>query len=253
MVVLEKNVKNLLSENLTVSQRGLLITAMLCKEDMPTFTEAKFKLFVDYKEHKSDLVYLHEQGYIKWAKYKYYKKKLEEEGSKNNKPVYEVIKFMNELYGRNFDYKSSSSKNLKARLKKYSIEDVKLVVANRYEAWKDDKTMSKNLNPITVFRDSLFPKYLEEAQRTSVGKGIISVSELGLKEGDEITHSLSRKFVDTDIYTFKTFQTDNEGNIKGNGKIQSNTGKQIRILLNVQKNLIENGGIKEFIYIFVKK
>lgn len=253
MIVLEKNVKNLLSQDLTVSQRGLLITAMLCKEKIPAFTEAKFKVFVDYKDHKEDLVYLHEKGYIKWDKYKYYKKKIKENGLKNQEPVHEVIKFMNEMYGRRFDYKSKVTTNLKARLKEYSIDDIKLVVANRYEKWKDDSVMKENLNPVTIFRATLFAKYLEEAQRTGTGKGIISVSNIGLEEGDEITYEVSRKLVEKDIYTFKTFQTDSNGFKKGNGKIQSNKGKQIKILLNVQENLIKNGGVREFIYIFVKK
>ena len=253
MILLFKELKSLLDKDLTVSQRGLLITVALCKEAMPAMTEAKFKLFVDYKKHKADLVYLHEKGYVKWNKYKYYKKKLKEEGSKNDQPVHEVIKFMNELYGRNFNYKSKSSKNLKARLKEYSIDDIKLVVANRYEVWKNDDVMCNNLNPITIFKGELFAKYLEEAQRTDVGKGILNVFKIGLQEGGEITYNLSRKLLNTDIYTFKTFQTDKQGNAKGNGKIQSNTGRQIKILLNVQKNLIKNGGVKEFIYIFVNK
>lgn len=253
MILLFKNLKEILDEELSVSQIGIIVTLALCGEKIPAFTEAKFKLFVDYKKHKKDLVYLHENGFIKWSKYNYYKKKIEQDNSKIKNEIYEAIKFMNDLYNRNFDHESKSCNNLKARLKEYSMDDIKLVIANRYEEWKGDNVMVKNLNPITIFRAGLFSKYLEEAQRTSVGKGIMNVSKLGLQEGDEITHSLSRKFIDTDIYTFKTFQTSSNGERKGNGKTESNTGRAIKILLNVQNNLIKNGNEKEFIYIFVKK
>lgn len=253
MIVLEKNVKNLLSEDLSVEKRGLMITAMLCKSELPSFTEAKFKSLVNYNDYKKDLVELHEKGFIKWSKYNYYKKKVQENNEESLKPVFEAISFMNNIYSRRFDYKKNSSKNLRARLKEYSLDEIKLVIANRYEVWKDDKVMEKNLNPITIFRAELFPKYLEEAQRTDVGKGVVSTDKINLNDGDEITFSIAKNFVEKDLYSFKVFHTDTYGNKKGNGILETNTGKAVRILLNIQNNLVKNGSEKEFIYIFVKK
>lgn len=253
MILLLKDLKKLLEENLTVSQRGLIITLALCKEKIPAFTEVKFKLFVEYKDHKEDLVYLHERGYIKWDKYKYYKKKLKESSLKNQEPVHEVIKFMNEMYGRRFDYKSKVTTNLKARLKEYSLDNIKLVVSNRYEKWKDDEVMKDNLNPITIFRSSLFPKYLEEAKRTGVGEGILSTSKIEINEGDEITLDISKDLVDGDLYSFKTFKLDSKGLKRGNGRLETKKGKDVKILLKIQNNLLKNGELREFIYIFVKR
>lgn len=252
MIVLEKNVKNLLSQELTVEQRGLIITAMLCKEIIPAVTEAKFKLFVDYKTFARDLVYLHEKGYIQWSKYKYYKNKFAKE--KENPTIHKVISFMNELYGRRFDpNKQDTVTSLTGLLKNNSEEDIKLVIANRYEEWKDDSVMKVHLNPSTIFRKKNFEKYLNEAQHTGKGSGITKAVELGLKEGDEINGENVSQFTENDLYTFKTYQTDSNGNRKGNGKLDTKYGKDLKKMVNVQENLKNMTGIPTLIYIFVKR
>lgn len=252
MIVLEKNIKNLLNRELTVVQRGLIITAMLCKEIIPALTEAKFKLFVDYKVHSKDLVYLHEEGYIQWSKYKYYKKNLTKETF--DPSIHKVIKFMNELYGRKFsETKENNVSSLTSLLKEYSEEDIKLVVANRYEEWKDEPIMSKHLNPTTVFRKKNFQKYLEEAQHTGIGSGITKAVAIGLKEGDEINGTNVQTFSDNDLYTFKLYQTDSQGKKKGNGKTDTKYGKDLKKMINVQENLKKMSGVPTIIHIFVKR
>lgn len=252
MILLKKNIKNLLSEELSVEQRGLMITLFLCIEKIPALTQAKFEHFVDIKKFRSDLIYLHEEGYIKWQKYNYAKKAIQK--LEDDPKVHEIIKFMNELYGRRFDSsKEGTVSGLRGLLTKYSTPDIKLVIANRYEEWKDEPTMAKHLNPITVFRKKLFEKYLEEATRTGVGSGITKAVEIGLGEGDQIYVGNVSQFSDNDLYTFKTFNTDSEGQPKGNPLLETKYGKVLKKMVNVQENEKKMNGIPSFIYTFVKR
>ena len=252
MIVLKTNVKNLLTKDLSVEERGLLITAMLCKESIPALTEAKFKVFVDTKKFRSELVSLHEKGFIKWAKYSYAKKAIEK--IKVNPLVKESIDFMNNLYTRKFDHTSEgTTSGLIARLNDYSIEEIKLVVANRYEEWKDDNVMHKNLTPTTIFRKKLFEKYLEEANRTKKGSGIIKAVLVDLSDGDMLTYSNTQDFADSDLYSVKTYNTDINGNKVGNGKVEVHKGNVLKKMLNVQNNLKRMVQVPTKIYIFVKR
>jgi uncharacterized phage protein (TIGR02220 family) len=252
MIILKKDIKNLLSKNLSVEQRGLMITALLCIEKIPAFTEAKFKIFVDYKKFSDDLIYLHEQGFINWDKYKYYKGKQAKQ--KEDPKIIEIIAFMNQLYGRSFDSeKEGTVSNLRPLLKEYSIDDIKLVVANRYEEWKDETKMQNHLNPSTVFRKKLFEKYLEIANRTQKGSGITKAILIGLKEGDSINGSNVSDFSDNDLYSFKTYLTDSNGDKKGNGKADTKIGSDLKKMVNVQENLIKMTGFPINIFIFVKR
>ena len=120
MIVLKTNVKNLLSQDLSVEERGLMISAMLCKDISPKITEAKFKVFVDTSKYRVELVSLHEKGFIKWSKYNYAVKAIKKAGF--NPLIHEAIKFMNELYGRKFNPETdSTTSGLRAILDKYSL------------------------------------------------------------------------------------------------------------------------------------
>lgn len=252
MQLLIKNVKNLLSEKLSVEQRGLLITLLLCKDITEKLTLAKFKTFVNVTKYRADLIYLHENKYIKWSGYN---RAIKEENKLRFNPnVHEAIKFMNELYGRKFDStKDSATSELRNRLKEYSLDDIKLVISNRYEAWKDVPKMKNHLNPTTIFRRKLFDKYFEEASRTKVGTGILSTSKAFLKEGDEMTFEDVQSFSETDIYTIKRYRTNEVGDMAGNGVIEKVDGLTLKRMLKVENNLEKNAMIRNNCYIFVKR
>ena len=252
MILLKKDIKNLLSSGLSVEQRGLMITLFLCIEKIPALTQAKFEHFVDIKKFRSDLIYLHEEGYIKWNKYNYAKKAIQK---KTDDPkVHEIIDFMNKLYGRRFDSsKEGTVSGLRSLLKNYPTADIKLVIANRYEEWKDEVAMSKHLNPTTIFRKKLFEKYLEEATRTGIGSGITKAVTIGLKEGDRISLDNVLQFTDNDLYSFKTYNTDTDGQPKGNPILETKYGKVLKKMINVQNNQEKMYGKPSFIYTFVKR
>lgn len=78
--------------------------------------------------------------------------------------VNEIVEFLNEKAGRNFEISKRAAGNrgeIKARLKDgYSLDECKQVISYKVRRWKGSK-MAENLNPVTLFRKSNFPRYLE--------------------------------------------------------------------------------------------
>lgn len=249
MIVRLNNIKEILNSDLSVCQRGLLITILLLKDSKPEYTLAKLKSEIKLKEYYQELIALQDKGYIEWTGYASAKDALK---NKENSPsVVEVIEFMNELYGRKFNANSDyATKGLKERLKDYSVEQIKLVVANRWEEWKDDAVMSKHLNPTTIFRPSKFEKYIEEAERTNKGQSLLEVKKVGLEHNQEFTFEMIDSILDKDVYTIKTYDVDGTGNRITSGMKSNVYGSDLKKLLKSQQQRVERGGVKEQIYIY---
>jgi len=83
---------------------------------------------------------------------------------KNNiKEIKLIISYLNKTVGKSF---KSDSRNtislLNARLKDYSIEEIKRVIKYKSQQWKKDKVMSAYLRPSTLFNCTKFENYVNE-------------------------------------------------------------------------------------------
>jgi len=235
MKILINNLNSLLSEKLTLLQRGILITILILKDFSPKLTLAKAKTKINFTKNKVDLIHLHKAGFIEWSGYNKALRSMEEKAVLPE--VVEIIDFMNGLYGTGFKSTTKSiTINIVTRLKENSIDDLKLVVANRYSIWKDDPFMGKYLKPDTIFRASKFPKYLEEARRTKQGESFLNASKLGIKKGDLITYDLSKTFSDDDVYTVRVYSLA-DGSRIGSGRVEKMYGKGIKRSLKVLNNI----------------
>ena len=249
MIVKVQNIKELLNEELSVLQRGLLITILMLKDTKPEYTLAKLKSEIKVKEYYQDLIILHDKQYIEWSGYKAAKESLLNVEVKPD--VVEVIEFMNKLYGRNFNSNSEyATKALKERLKDYTAEQIKLVVSNRYVEWKDDAVMMKHLNPTTIFRPSKFEKYIEEAERTNQGRSLVEVDKISLEHGQEITFDVVNSILDKDVYSIRTYDVDSNKNKLTSGIGSKVYGKDLKKLLKTQQQRVERGDVIEFVYIY---
>ncbi len=248
MIINIKNIKDLLNLKLNLQRRGILITILLLKESSPELTLAKCKVSFNMNKTKEDLIWLHENNYIKWSKYSQAKKSLE---SKKLEPeVVEIIDFMNNLYKRRFSPKSGNTRiNILNRLKDNSIEDVKKVISNRYAVWKDDSMMEKYLQPSTIFSPSKFDKYLEEVNHTREGESFVNASNLELENGSEITTDIAKQFIQTDTYNLLMYRTDGGGNKRGGSNKLTRYGKDIIKMLLVQ-DMNEKHGAREYRYYY---
>jgi len=243
-----KSVSQILDSKISIEQRGLLITALLCKDVNPKITLAKFKVYTDLKRYKLDMIFLHENKLLSWSGYKLAKKSVLKD--LNSKDVNNIIDFMNTLYKRNFNA-NTYTEIVNKRLSEHTIEEIKLVIANRYEEWKDDSVMEKHLNPTTIFRKSKFDKYFEEANRTRIGSGIVSVKAIDLKNGDVLNVGNTNDFVDGDLYKVKRHLYNN--GFSKNGVSQTFLGKELKKTIKIQNNIEISGGDKEFLFTFVEK
>lgn len=79
----------------------------------------------------------------------------------------EIISYLNEKTGKNFNPKSKANQRLiTARLKEgYKIDDFKAIVDNKVEKWKNDANMQQYLRPETLFCPKHFDSYLNEGTR----------------------------------------------------------------------------------------
>lgn len=253
MEILIKNIFDIKNKKLSLSQRGILITILLCKDESKKIVWARFKECTKVDDNtKLDLIELQEKGLIKWDGYKSAKKKVDEMGI--NPDVIECINFLNNLYGTTYKHTTEANvKDLRNRLKEEGKENVKKVIANRYEVWKNDSFMKKYLTPTTIFRASKFPKYLEEALRTKIGESIMTANKLDLKKGDLFTLDHIDFINKNDTYDIKEYVCNVYGNKKGSGIDRSLYGYDLVSLIKKQERIKKRNGTQERVYAYEPK
>jgi len=247
MEILIKNMQELLDDKLSLIERGLLISILLLKDPDPKITLAKVRAKVKLSQFKTELITLHEAGYVKWKGYRAAKKSLEK--SKFNPQIKEVIEFMNNLYDRKFDYKSeNTTKALRNRLEEIDVETIKEVVANRYAVWKDSEVMKKHLHPTTIFRPSKFEKYLEEVSRTREGISFVNAEKITIKAGEQLTSKNIIQLMDEDVYSVRVY--DIYQGDRMNPRPQKLYGAHLKNLVKSQQKRLDRGDKEEYHYIY---
>jgi uncharacterized phage protein (TIGR02220 family) len=241
--------KSLLDKKLTVSQMGLIFIIMLVKESDPKMTLAKFKTKVKMKDVKEDLVLLHKQNILSWSGYNAAVKSIEKE--KVTPEIINIIEFMNNLYNRRFDPSSGNTvTSLSNRLSKYSVDDIKKVISNRYLEWKDDKVMSKHLNPTVIFRAKNFEKYFDEAKDSKIGESIMTAERISLQDNQILNKLAVLSFNDKAMYNIRTYKLNQHGSRIGSGVNSKATGETIKKLIKKEYNKVHRGEATEFEYVY---
>ena len=227
MKIIIKHLETILTDPLSTFDRGVLITAILTKDDDPAIAFAKFKAKIKYnREVKKSLLKLHDNDYIIFSQYDKVKAMLNK--TKDLETAGLVIDFYNNLLNKNVSKTSvSSTRHLLARLKEFSVEDCKLVIANRYDRWHDDDFMKQYLTLETIFSPSKFEKYLDDARTSGKGEGTKNIIKLKIKQGEEITPKKVTTFNDKDTYNVKISSV--EGGKPKSSIIRPYQGKGLKI------------------------
>lgn len=97
----------------------------------------------------------------------------------------QAIEFLNESTGRNFQINENDRKGKTDKFKLfskimaagYSIEDVKLVIAEKCNEWLNDSQMIKFLQPATIFSMRNFEKYIESIKAGQATKKVAENSQ----------------------------------------------------------------------------
>ena len=82
------------------------------------------------------------------------------------------LRYMNKVFKSNFDSTNSHNQSLIKALLKHgtTMEDMQMVIDFKYQEWGDKPNLMKNLRPITLFRQSNFSDYLDQARTWSKKK-----------------------------------------------------------------------------------
>lgn len=246
-----ERVGDIMSDKLTMAQRGILITIFYYSKKVgkPSLLLAMCKDSISFIKSKDDLITLCDKGFIEWSGLKKAKESLEIKELESE--VIEIVDFMNNLYKRKFAASNAGTRtNLVNRLKDYTIDEIKKVIANRYVVWKDEPKMVSNLRPSTIFRASNFIKYLDEVKHTREGESFVNASYMDLEDGTPITMSIAKNLIATDTYNLRMYNTDGDGNKRGNGKDVTRYGKDIKKLINVQDVQEQHNGVREYLYFY---
>ena len=74
----------------------------------------------------------------------------------------ELLNFLNEKTGKNYRPVKANLDKIKARLKEYSLDELRAVVAIKTRDWKDDERMAPYLRPATLFGAEKCAQYMGE-------------------------------------------------------------------------------------------
>lgn len=78
-------------------------------------------------------------------------------------PEIEILNLFNAIAGKRHKPSKSNLSGIKRVLKEgYTIEQITEVIQIKTLEWKNNVVMSTNLNPVTVFRDCNFDKYINQ-------------------------------------------------------------------------------------------
>lgn len=81
----------------------------------------------------------------------------------------EIINYLNQKTDSSFKPDSKSSNHITARLKEgFTVDDCKLVIDNRVDAWINDPERRQYLRPQTLFNAEKFEGYLQDAKRVPI-------------------------------------------------------------------------------------
>ncbi len=75
-------------------------------------------------------------------------------------PAAELLEYLNEKTGKQFRKVDSNLRLVLARLKSATPEQIRAVIDDRVQAWKDKPDMAEYLRPSTLFRAANFESYL---------------------------------------------------------------------------------------------
>ena len=113
------------------------------------------------------------------------KSKGEKEKEKNSakkkekeQQIKEVVEYLNLKANRNYRPGTTKTKSLiSARLKDYSVEDLKAVIDFKVGEWLENEKMNKYLRPETLFNETKFENYINELPSQATKKSSQSYLE----------------------------------------------------------------------------
>ena len=129
------------------------------------------EIIENFKSHDSVMIESEKVMQDKIRLDKSRKEKKRKEPLPGKPDVADVIDHFNSVTGQKLKASTKShSQNISARLSEgHSVEDLKMVIDSKFAEWSTDKKMAQYIRPSTLFQDSKFNGYLQQAKTVSVG------------------------------------------------------------------------------------
>jgi uncharacterized phage protein (TIGR02220 family) len=102
--------------------------------------------------------------------------------------VSEIVEYLNKKAGARFNSGQYLTQTiiLERLMEGFAVADFKAVIDIKAEQWLNDKKMSGNLRPATLFAADKFEGYLQEAKRNGSGEKIQTAKSILKFDGEEI-------------------------------------------------------------------
>jgi uncharacterized phage protein (TIGR02220 family) len=166
------------------------------------------------------------------------------------KEVFEFLNMVCKKYGHD-EFKSQDHMKITTTiLGMYEVDEIKKVIANRFDHWNGDANMNQHLKPKTLFKPHLFKDYLKDFQNTDKGLELVNYSNLKIENGEEIDNLNVTQFVDNQTYNLKKFLTDKDGNKRGSSTKICRYGKDIRRMISAGDTTEKYNGVREYLYFY---
>ena len=166
------------------------------------------------------------------------------------KEVFEFLNMVCKKYGHD-EFKSQDHMKITTTiLGMYEVDEVKEVIANRFDHWNGDANMNQHLKPKTLFKPHLFKDYLKDFQDTDKGLELVNYSNLKIKNGEEIDSMNVTQFLDKQDYGLYQFICNNEGIRMGSSRKIVRYGKGIKNLIRVEDSNKKYNGVREHLYYY---
>lgn len=89
-----------------------------------------------------------------------------------------TIDYLNKVTGKSFKHGKGNLKEILMQIKKGATEkELAHVINVKCQEWKDNQEMKKHLNPVTLFREANFDKYLNQEMKVTQSDMISAVYE----------------------------------------------------------------------------
>lgn len=152
-------------EGLQLKQKGAITKECIYKNDIYNMSDSK-ESDEPPGAFKSDNNNSNKTNeYTTTTKSKEEKEKEKNSAKKKEKEqqIKEVVEYLNLKANRNYRPGTTKTKSLiSARLKDYTVEDLKAVIDFKVDEWLENEKMNKYLRPETLFNETKFENYINE-------------------------------------------------------------------------------------------
>ena len=77
-------------------------------------------------------------------------------------PALEILEFLNHLTGKKYKPVPATMTMIRARLKEFSLQELKTMVVRKNREWRSDDKLSKYIRPATLFNATRCNNYVGE-------------------------------------------------------------------------------------------